>query len=149
MQHGVDATTQMTLAAFSRDELWRFLGANLPQAYDLIWRAATAEHFLGEAVLTFGQRDAEERVAWALLWLHRRMRAAGIARDGEMPFPYRQQDLADVLGLSLAHTNKTLARLRLRRIAVWRSGGIGILDFEALEAIAATGATGGPSRVSH
>ncbi|WP_439123957.1 helix-turn-helix domain-containing protein, partial [Marivita sp.] len=33
--------------------------------------------------------------------------------------PYRQQDIADAMGLSLVHTNKTLAKLRERGIATW------------------------------
>jgi len=32
--------------------------------------------------------------------------------NGTMPFPLTQQHIADLLGLSLVHTNKSLAKLR-------------------------------------
>jgi CRP/FNR family transcriptional regulator, anaerobic regulatory protein len=52
-------------------------------------------------------------MAWALLRIHQRLAGLGLRdADGAVPFPYRQSDLADALGLSLVHTNKTLARLR-------------------------------------
>jgi hypothetical protein len=41
---------------------------------------------------------------------------AGVGDAQGVPFPYRQQDLADALGLSLVHTNKTLQSLRQRQI---------------------------------
>jgi CRP-like cAMP-binding protein len=36
----------------------------------------------------------------------------GLVADRAMPFPLTQQHIADTLGLSLVHTNKSLARLR-------------------------------------
>jgi CRP/FNR family transcriptional regulator, anaerobic regulatory protein len=52
------------------------------------------------------------------------------------PLPFRQQDLADALGLSLVHTNKTLKRLQERQLASWRDGGLFVPDLDALAAIA-------------
>ena len=45
-----------------------------------------------------------------------------------MPFPYKQQDLADALGLSLVHTNKTLAKLRDRQLASWKESRLQVND---------------------
>lgn len=136
MRHSVESATRMTLCVFDRSELWSFFRQNPERAYDLTWIAATEEHFLGETLLTVGQRTAEERIAWALVRLHERLQALGMARGGEVLFPFRQQDLADALGLSLVHTNKTLARLRRRQIATWRSKRLKILNFDALTEIA-------------
>jgi CRP-like cAMP-binding protein len=36
-----------------------------------------------------------------------------------MTLPFTQRDLADALGLSLVHTNKTLAKLRDQQLASW------------------------------
>jgi CRP-like cAMP-binding protein len=49
-----------------------------------------------------------------------------------VPLPFRQQDLADALGLSLVHTNKTLARFRERQLCDWSEGVLRILDASAL-----------------
>ena len=56
----------------------------------------------------------------------------GMLRDGSVPLPFRQQDMADALGLSLVHTNKTVARLKERGLAVWQSGRLVIPDMKTL-----------------
>lgn len=70
----------------------------------------------GEALATVSQRTAQERVAWALLRVFRRLRFLKLGNGRSVPFPYRQQDLSDALGLSLVHTNKTLAALREKQL---------------------------------
>ena len=49
-----------------------------------------------------------------------------------MKLPYPQKDLADALGLSVVHTNKTLKRLRNGGILNWKNGDMEILDYERL-----------------
>ena len=56
----------------------------------------------------------------------------------DLPLPFRQQDLADALGLSLVHTNKVLARLRETQLLTWRDGRLSITDTEALAQLAVT-----------
>ena len=136
MQHSVEATTRMTLCVFDRREFWTFFKAQSARAYDVTWLAAIEEHFLGEALTTVGQRTAIERVAWALVRIWRRGSELGIPDDGSMIMPYRQQDLADALGLSLVHTNKTLAKLRERQLVTWSGGRLRIPDVRALARLA-------------
>ena len=133
MGHSVEATTRMRLCVFDRGSIWRLFQNHPQRAYDLTWLAAVEEHFLGEALSSLGQRSAIERMAWAFVRLHARAEALALARpDGSFPLPYRQQDLADALGLSLVHTNKTLARLRDRQLVSWNEGAVTIFDLEAL-----------------
>lgn len=136
MQHSVEATTRMTLCVFDRKEFWQFFRAQSERAFDITWLAAVEEHFLGEALTSIGQRTAIERMAWALVRIWRRGRSLGLLTDGTMAMPYRQQDLADALGLSLVHTNKTLARLRERQMVSWSDGVLRISDVEALARLA-------------
>jgi len=82
------------------------------RAYDLTWIAEVEEHFLGETLVALGQRSAGQRVAWALLRIHHRLRAVSLEKAGAVPLAFRQQSLADALGLSLVHINETLMRLR-------------------------------------
>jgi CRP/FNR family transcriptional regulator, anaerobic regulatory protein len=123
MKHSINASTPMVLCVFKRDDLWSLFRAQPGRAYDLTWIAAVEEHFLGETIATLGQRDAAQRIAWAFLRIEKRLSALGLGRIGpqgsSVPMPFRQQDLADALGLSLVHTNKTLGRLRDRKIAHW------------------------------
>jgi CRP/FNR family transcriptional regulator len=136
MRHSVESTTAMTLCVFRRDDLWGLFRAHPDRAYDLTWIAAVEEHFLGETIASLGQRDAIQRVGWALVRMHERLKAVGLLVDGKVPLPFRQQDLADALGLSLVHTNKTLQALRARNLAHWSEGKLAITDMAALAALA-------------
>lgn len=140
MKHSVDASTPMTLCVFRRDDLWNLFKSQPNRGYDLTWIAAVEEHFLGETIATLGQRDAAQRLAWAFLRIEKRLSAVGLGVKGpngmSVPLPFRQQDIADALGLSLVHTNKTLARLRQRQIVQWQDGTLRIVDRAALAQIA-------------
>jgi CRP-like cAMP-binding protein len=56
----------------------------------------------------------------------------------EMEFPFTQRDLADALGLSLVHTNKTLSKLKDRQLASWNDGILRINDLDALAELGIT-----------
>jgi len=138
MSHSFEATTEMTLCVFDRGDLWRLFNRQPKRAYDLTWLSAVEENFLGEALSTIGRRSAVERVAWALLRVHGRLRAVGLDSNGAVPMPWRQRDLADALGLSLVHTNKTLQRLRREGLARWMDNMLMIPDPARLSRIAGT-----------
>ncbi|WP_334191799.1 Crp/Fnr family transcriptional regulator [Pararhodobacter sp.] len=136
MKHSVEASTQMTLCVFRRDDLWEVFRRYPERAYDLTWIGAVEEHFLGETIASLGQRDATQRIAWALVRIWERLKAVGLETDGIVPLPFRQQDLADSLGLSLVHTNKTLKALRDIGLAQWSDGQLELLKIQDLAALA-------------
>ncbi|MEX0340031.1 MAG: Crp/Fnr family transcriptional regulator [Arenibacterium sp.] len=136
MDHSVEASTSMRLCTFNRSDLWTLFSSHPNRAYDLTRIAATEEVFLGEALAIVGQLDARAKVAWALHRFFTRLSAVALARGNAVPLPYRQQDLADALGLSLVHTNKTLARLREERIATWSENNLTVHDVVRLAALA-------------
>ena len=146
LSHNVEATTNMTLCAFQRSDLWRLFRNHPERAYDLTWVAAVEEHFLGETIASLGQRNALEKVAWALLRIYQRLEAVGMGANGRANWPMRQQDLADALGLSLVHTNKTLAELRSIQAVTWQAGAISIPDQEYLAKIGSTDLEAPPVR---
>lgn len=53
-----------------------------------------------------------------------------------MPFPLRQEDIADALGLTHAHVNRTLKSLREARIIEYDHRLMRILNFPSLVALA-------------
>lgn len=136
MGHSVEATSQMTLCVFDRAEFWNFFKSSPNRAFDVTWLAAAEEHFLGETLVTVGQRSAMSSVAWALTKFFQRGTALDLVRNGSMPFPFRQQDLADALGLSLVHTNKTLAKVRELQLASWGEKRLKVMDLTALAELA-------------
>jgi len=136
MAYSFEATTAMRLCVFNRRDLWRLFERQPQRAYDLTWLSAVEEYFLGEALAVLGRRTAIERVAWALVNIHLRLKAVGLDHNGAIPMPWRQQDLADALGLSLVHTNKTLQKLRREGLARWIDGMLLIPDLAAMARVA-------------
>ncbi len=146
MQHSVEATTDMVLCVFDRSSLWNLFRTEPQRAFDLTWIAAVEEHFLGETVVSLGQRTGPQRVAWALLRLFNHLNALDLSKGKTVPLPYRQQDLADSLGLSLVHTNKTLSGLRRANLAHWRDGELTVTNLKELARIASVDMEAEPMR---
>ncbi|MCM2400633.1 Crp/Fnr family transcriptional regulator [Rhizobium sp. S153] len=132
MQHSVEALTPMTLCMFERSRLFSLFEKHAGLAYDLTWLAAREESILDEHLLSIGRRTALERAAYLLAFLHERGRLAGLLDDDRRYVPVTQAHVADTLGLSVVHTNKTLKRLSDRGMIRWLDRGCDILDVRAL-----------------
>src|SRR5690349_11086550 len=138
MEHSVEALTPLVLCVFPRSKLWE-LYSRLPSlAFDITWLAAREEQLIDEHLVSLGRRTALERTAFLLLHLFVRAEEAGLAKDATIQFPFTQQHVADTLGMSLVHTNKTLKRLFLTQAARWKDRVFEVLNRTALECIAGT-----------
>jgi len=108
MQHSVEALTPLVLCVFPRSKLWD-LYSRLPSlAFDVTWLAVREEQLIDEHLVSLGRRTALERTAFLLLHLFLRAEEAGLVKDASIQFTFTQQHVADTLGMSLVHTNKTL-----------------------------------------
>lgn len=94
------------------------------------------ESRLLDQILRLGRQTAYERTAHLILEVHERLDFIGRAQAGQFEWPISQDTLADILGLSAVHTNRTLQRLRQERLVALRAGRIQILDMARLSAIA-------------
>lgn len=138
MGHSVEATTKMTLCVFDRSELWNFIKGDPERGFELAWLAAVEEHFLGGSLTTVGQRTALQSVAWAFVRMFLRAKASGVTDGKTMRFPFKQKDVADALGLSLVHTNKTIGVLKSRQLVGWDGDEVQLHDLKALAEIGLT-----------
>jgi len=91
---------------------------------------------LDEHLVSIGRRTALERIAFVLLHLFLRAEQMRLTSTNKMQFPFTQQHLADALGMSLVHTNKTLRRLIASKAVRWKNRTFELLDRDALIAIA-------------
>lgn len=87
-------------------------------------------------MVRLGRQTAYERVAHFLLELQRRLEIAGLGDSQRFPLPLTQEILADTLGLSIVHVNRTLQQLRRERLIELRSGVAILLEPELLASIA-------------
>ena len=134
--HGVEALTDAALCVFPRDGLWDLFRQFPSLGYDVTWLSAREEAMVDENLLTTGRRNAAERVAMLLIHLYRRVERLGLATEGVIDFPITQQHIADALGLSLVHTNKTLRRLTQLGLHELRDGRLRLLNPRALHRLA-------------
>jgi len=85
---------------------------------------------------SIGRLDAHARICVLLLDLHDRLRRRGLIAQPIYSLPLTQEQLADHLGLTLVHVNRTLRRLREERIVLLDRQVVIIQDLERLRAAA-------------
>jgi CRP/FNR family transcriptional regulator, anaerobic regulatory protein len=136
MEHSVEALTPLTLCVLPRAKLWDLYSKFPSLAFDITWLAAREEQLIDENLLSLGRRTALERVAYLLLHLFVRAKEVGLSEDDSVQLPLTQQHVADTLGMSLVHTNKTLKRLITTGAVRWSGRQFSILDRAGLEQIA-------------
>lgn len=136
--HGVEALTDVQLCVFPQTGLWSFFHTYPKLGYDITWLCASEEQLVDENLVTVGQRNAAERIATLLVHLARRAERVGLADEqGSFAFPLTQQHIADALGLSLVHTNKTLRKLTQLGLHEIRDGRLRIVNTDALAKLGA------------
>ena len=135
--HGVQSLTEVMLCVFRRDALWEFHRSAPTLGFAITWLTAHEESLVDDTLLSVGRRSAEERIATLLVLLFKRVAALLPDADAKgVPFPLTQQHIADGLGLSLVHTNKTLRKLERRGLHRIDEGRLYLLDVKALARIA-------------
>ena len=123
----LDYATAIALASTDSDVSFR-----------LMWQLAEDERRLHNNVAALGQGTAIERIATMLIDITgRRMK---LASNGAVPAEFidlRQQDIADYLGLTLVHVNRTLRLMREEGAIAVETKKITISDREAVMRYAA------------
>lgn len=135
MEHSVEALTPLVLCVFQRDRLDELFRNHPGLSFDVTWLAAREERMLDDHLLSLGRRTAVERAAYLLAFLHSRAAAVGLGEQGVV-IPLTQQHVADTLGLSIVHTNKTLRRLSERGFIRWLGRGCEVLNRPELARLA-------------
>jgi len=121
---------------FQRDNLPRLFENHAGLAFDITWLASREERMLDENLLSVGRRSAMERAAYLIAFLHQRSEQVGQAKASRHLIPITQQHVADTLGLSIVHTNKTLRKLADRKLIRWHDRACEVLDAGTLAEIA-------------
>lgn len=94
------------------------------------------EGYLLNHLVRLGRQTAYERVASLLLELNHRSAAVGLVDGISSPLPLTQEILADALGLSIVHINRTLQQLRRDGLLDIKGSSLQLLDADQLTAIA-------------
>jgi CRP-like cAMP-binding protein len=135
-QHGIEALTKVELCLLPRRKVWDLFGTMPALAFDVTWLGAREESYVDENLLSVGRRNAAERIAALIIALYKRADALALVTDQTFAFPLSQQHIADALGLSLVHTNKTLARLRRMGMYTQSNGSLTLVNPRVLQRVA-------------
>ena len=91
---------------------------------------------LRDQITRLGRQTAYERFANLLMELYHRLQTVGLAGDGRFSFPLTQEMLADALGLSVVHVNRTVQQMRRDGLLELRSGVVVMPQLDALRSVA-------------
>jgi CRP-like cAMP-binding protein len=110
--YSVSTLTEAIVAPITFDEIRALFGHSSRLAAAMFWQSARESAMYAEHLVDIGRRSAFERVGHLLLELVCRLRVIGLAEARSFDFPLTQELMADALGLSVVHVNRTFRRLR-------------------------------------
>jgi CRP-like cAMP-binding protein len=133
MDHNLGTIAPSTVA-FIQHESVRTLARNFPRICDVLWRDTLIDAAIfREWMVGMGRRDAPSRIAHVLCELFIKMRAVGLTKGHTCDFPITQSVMADALGLSTVHVNRSLMELRGRGLITLERQVLTILKWDELQ----------------
>lgn len=86
-----------------------------------------------------GQASAVERMAWFLIDLHTRLRDAEMGEEDGFDCPLKQEQIADLLGMTPVHASRTLMRLQREGLIERKRGRFTFRDTAGLRSLSPCG----------
>ena len=128
LDHNLLALTACRVAIVPHERLAR-ITRDFPHLTRVYWSMTNMDAAIHrEWVLSLGRRTASQRMANLFCELHVRMGVVGLARGDEYDLPVTQATLAEALGLTPVHVNRTLKELREAGLLSFRSGRVKLID---------------------
>src|ERR1700690_590096 len=133
MDHSIGAIVGSKVATISPENILR-LTEHYPTLTRALWWSTLVEEAVArEWIVNVGQRNALERMAHLFCELLYRFRAVGLNQGLSCTLPLTQVELAETLGLSAVHVNRTLQELRRQKLITLDGGTLTIQNLRALE----------------
>jgi len=79
-----------------------------------------------------GRTSALSHTAHFICEIYTRLEAVGLATGHAMSLPFKQIDLADILGISSVHVNRVVQDLRRDGLITWEGREVRVLDWDRL-----------------
>ena len=111
--HSLQMLTRGDVAFIARKDLQDLARSRPAIAHAIVVKMLVEASIFREWVLNVGRRDAATRIAHLLCELGVRLDAEGLADDYGYALPMTQEQLADAVGLTPVHVNRTLKALEL------------------------------------
>ncbi|MBX4973563.1 Crp/Fnr family transcriptional regulator [Rhizobium lentis] len=136
MDHGIVALSPCHVALADHADL-RAITERMPHLTRLLWLDTLVDGAIHrEWIVAMGRRSKRAQIAHLVCELFMRLKVVRRTRGESFQFPLTQIEMADVLGISVVHLNKTLQALRREGVFTWENRTITIVDWERLQEIA-------------
>lgn len=118
---------------FIQHEAMRDLCERHPRLAGAFWRETLIDAAVfREWMASIGRRDAQTRIAHLFCEMLVRLKSVGLVVDDRCEFPVTQAEIADALGLSNVHVNRSLKELRGAGLIELTTSTLKVLDWDGL-----------------
>jgi CRP-like cAMP-binding protein len=132
LDHDVGAAADCVIGLISDQEVYALIDQR-PNVRAMLWRQTLVQAAIyRQWLLRNSNLSAIAALAHLMCELTTRSRAAGLSDGTRCSLPITQEHLANALGLTSVHMNRTMQALRQTGLAEWRSGELRINDWPAL-----------------
>jgi CRP-like cAMP-binding protein len=130
--HSVQMLTRGQVAYIPREELQALARSRAAIGHAILVKILVEASIFREWVLNVGRRDARSRVAHLLCELAIRLETEGLVEQYGYELPMTQEQLADAVGLTPIHVNRTLKALDAEGLITRTKRNIGFPDWERM-----------------
>jgi CRP-like cAMP-binding protein len=135
LDHNIMSLTACTTAVVPHERLYE-LTEHEPHLTRLLWFSTNVDAAIHrEWVLSLGRRKALSRLAHFFCELQCRLEIVGLADETGYTFELTQADVAECMGLTNVHVNRTLKSLREMELLEFRDKQVRILNLPELQRV--------------
>lgn len=130
------ALTDVTICPFPKKNLNEIFAKSERLSRVFYTILSREQSILYERIVSIGRRTALEKVAHFMVEISVRLGMLGMSIDKKFDFPIRQEHIADILGLSSIHVNRSMNELKRHGYIEYDRTSLTILDKEKLLSLA-------------
>ena len=136
LDHNIMTLTPCRVAMVPHEKLGQ-ITERFPHLTRLYWFTTNMDAAIHrEWELSLGRRTALSRIAALFCEMRLRLEVVGMTEGETYALPLTQTDLAECLGLTPIHVNRTLKELREQGLVQFKSGRVTIFDWDRLRDVA-------------
>ena len=136
MDHSIRTLTPVRLAQIPRDVLLDLTDRHPRIMRALWWETLVTAAIQREWTVNLGQRSGIERLAHLFCELFLRLRTVGLTDGDTCPLPITQTEIAEAMGQTSVHVNRTLQEMRSAGLIILKSKRLTIPDMDRLRRVA-------------
>ena len=136
MDHSIATLSSVTVSELGHEAFHELLADAPGLARAFWWDTLVSASIQREWTLNIGRRDASERMAHLFVEILLRLRSVGRAGRGSFDIPATQSDIADALGITTVHANRTLQGMRAAGLILFEKRQLTVLDLDGLKRLA-------------